>query len=318
MTAPTTPRLTFTARTPGDVLALVPVVLGFTPRDSVAMLTFGAGHPFHARVDLPDDASELPELVQVLLEPARLHRVRRVFFVVYTDDAELAGRAAAELAHAFDGAGITVIEVLRADGERWWPAEGTRPGVPPSGVAYDLSSHPFSAQAVLDGRVLHASREELRATLVPDPARVGRVVAGLAGATGDPTDVGPAADVVGEVVSRHCRDGTTPTDAEVARLLRGLLDADVRDAACTGLSRATARSHVAFWTDVLRRSPEPLVPGPAAILALAAWQSGDGALAWCALDRCAEVDEDHPLAGLVVQVLERALPPDAWDGGGRW
>jgi hypothetical protein len=49
------------------------------------------------------------------------------------------------------------------------------------------------------------------------------------------------------------------------------------------------------------------------MLALAAWQSGDGALAWCALDRCAEVDADHPLADVVTQVLVGALPPDVWD-----
>jgi len=33
--------ITLTASTPEDVLAAVPVVLGFEPRDSVAMLTFG-------------------------------------------------------------------------------------------------------------------------------------------------------------------------------------------------------------------------------------------------------------------------------------
>ena len=46
---------TMTARCPEDLLAMVPVTLGFTPTDSVAMLTFGAVHPFHARVDLPSD-----------------------------------------------------------------------------------------------------------------------------------------------------------------------------------------------------------------------------------------------------------------------
>ena len=35
------------------------------------------------------------------------------------------------------------------------------------------------------------------------------------------------------------------------------------------------------------------------MLALAAWLAGHGALAWCAVDRCTEVDPDHTLAGLV-------------------
>src|SRR3954470_2495078 len=75
---------TLTARGPADLLAAVPVVLGFRPRDSLVMLTFDAVHSFHARVDLPppDEAAEsLPELVDGLLAPALSQRVRRVVFV---------------------------------------------------------------------------------------------------------------------------------------------------------------------------------------------------------------------------------------------
>ena len=39
---------------------MVPVVLGFTPTDSLVMLTFGAASPFHARVDLPDRRTRRP------------------------------------------------------------------------------------------------------------------------------------------------------------------------------------------------------------------------------------------------------------------
>ena len=42
-------------------------------------------------------------------------------------------------------------------------------------------------------------------------------------------------------------------------------------------------------------------------------QAGDGALAWCAVDRGREVDPDHSLAGLVADLLEGAVPPTAWE-----
>ena len=292
--------LSFTARTPEDVLAVVPVVLGFAPSDSVAMLTFGAGHPFHARVDLPAGASELPDLVDRLLEPAVRHRVTRVIFVVYSADARLARRTARCLTGTFEGAGVEVLDVLRADGERWWP--GCRAG---PGTRYDVSYHPFSAEAVLDGRVLLGSREELRASVASCPDLVGRTVAALAGLDGDP----PPPDWVTALV----HDGSPPSDADLAVLLRALLDPHLRDAAWCGLRRATARAHVAFWTDVVRRTPDPLVPAPAALLALAAWQTGHGALAWCALDRCTDVDPEHPLGVLVARVLVEAVPPEAWE-----
>ena len=152
---------TLTARTPDDVLAMVPVVLGFVPTESVAMLTFGAARPFHARVDLPRARDEIPEVVSSLLDPARGHGVRRALFVVYTGDARMAAATVRALSRAFERSRIDVVDALRADGERWYPAVGTRPGVPPWGVRYDVSAHPFLARAVVDGRVTYTSREEL-------------------------------------------------------------------------------------------------------------------------------------------------------------
>ena len=63
----------------------------------------------------------------------------------------------------------------------------------------------------------------------------------------------------------------------------------------------------------MRRVPPTLVAGPAAVLAVAAWLAGDGALAWCAVERCRAVDPDHSLARLVADLLDEACPPDLWD-----
>ena len=97
MTSPASPApraTTLTARTPEDVLAAVPVVLGFEPLESVVMLTFGGVETFHARVDLPPP-TKADDAVGQLLEPALQHRVTRVVFVVYADDGPAAARGAA-------------------------------------------------------------------------------------------------------------------------------------------------------------------------------------------------------------------------------
>jgi hypothetical protein len=62
----------------------------------------------------------------------------------------------------------------------------------------------------------------------------------------------------------------------------------------------------------LRRAPESQVPDTAVIVAFCAWQAGHGALAWCALDRCFDVDPDHRLGGFLAECLTRAVPPSAW------
>ena len=75
------------------------------------------------------------------------------------------------------------------------------------------------------------------------------------------------------------------------------------------MGRDTARDHVAFWTDLVRRSPADLLPAPAALLGFAAWLAGHGALAWCAVDACQEADPDYGLADILSQLLAHAVPP---------
>ena len=58
---------------------------------------------------------------------------------------------------------------------------------------------------------------------------------------------------------------------------------------------------------MVRRSPTELLAAPAALLAFAAWLAGDGALAWCAVDRCALADPDYRMAGLVAHTLEQRV-----------
>jgi hypothetical protein len=312
-----TSHCTMTARGPEDVLAAVPVVLGFEPTESLVMLTFGCDPPFHARADLAERPEEVPEMVESLLAPARRHRVPRVFLLAYSDRDRFAERTLRATAGAFRRAGIEVIDGLRTDGRRWHPVPA-RPGIPAHGVPYDISTHPFAAQAVYDGRVVHGSRAALEASLVADPDRVAGVVAALAGLA---TDARPALEEGGwahDLVAAHVERGTPADDVEVARLLRGMLDVRVRDAAWAPLQRQKAREHVAFWSDVIRRTPDPLVPAPAALLAFAAWQAGQGALAWCAVDRCLEVEPAYSLAEPIARILTEAVPPQSWDGVVDW
>ena len=310
MTTPARP--TLTARTPEDLVAVVPVVLGFTPADSLVMLTFDAEHPFHARVDLPLRRDEMGELAAVLLAPATRHRVGRVVLLVYSDDT---GRAAAAWRSLRDGCrdrGIDVVEALRVEPGRWFPYLGHDRRLRSTGVAYDISAHPFRVQSVLDGRITYGSRADLKATLDPLPDREGPIRDALDVLDGE-VDLLTEGEWVEDLVARHLGAGSSPTDGEVARLLRGLAMLRVRDAAWSCLTRARSREAVTFWTDVLRRTPRSLRAPVATLLAWSAWQGGDGALAWCAIDRCSEVDPDYTLMLLLAQALERAVPPSAWD-----
>jgi hypothetical protein len=303
---------TLTAHGPEDLLAAVPVVLGFQPEESLVMLTFGAARTFHARLDLPppDDKTALADIVDTLLGPCRAHGVDHVAFVVYTAEARSAARFAAALVPAFVADGIGVVDVLRVHDGHWCEvpvragAEETTP------VPFQNAAHPFTAHAVFVGRVTHASREELRDTLTRD-ADVEERFDELISRLPDPGSAEVAR--VAELVAGWVRTGEQPDDEGAARVLRAVTRVDVRDAALYAVTRDNARDHLRVWAALLRGAPEPQVPDTAAVTAFCAWQAGEGALAWCALDRCLEVDPGHVLGTCLAECLARAVAPGAWE-----
>jgi hypothetical protein len=262
------------------------------------------------------------------VEPAAHHRVGRVVLLFWSAHPERVDAAWEALRARLWRHDIAVVEALRVGADRWWRLVGS--DGPTAGVAFDrqrLAAHPFLAQAVVEGRVLHRSRGELAATLDADDAATTRVEAcTLVLATRDPAALSSTSAQLAEgtwvsdLVTRHLTTAprSRPTDAEVARLVCGMQSLRVRDAAWAAVSRATARSGVGFFADVVRRTPRDLLPAAAALLAWSAWQSGDGALAWCALDRCDEVDPGYGLSGLIAEALERAVPPSVMAEGFDW
>lgn len=295
------------ATSPEDLLAFVPVAIGFVPTTSAVMLTFGGRRPFHARVDLPDDPADADVVAETLLRPALLHEVASVVRVVYDDDTTVADEVGWSLVEAFTAGGIEVVELLRVHEGHWFAVLPGRPRSAYDGVAFDVGAHPFTARAVVDGRVTHASREALRATLDPDPAAVAAVEA-----CGEVPPV--PLERVHATVRRHVAARRPCPPAQLAALAAALADPAGRDEAWSRLEKEAAPAHVEFWCDAVRRLPADRVADAAAVLAFVAWLAGEGALAWCAVDRCRAVQPVHSLARLVADMLDAAVPPQAWEG----
>jgi hypothetical protein len=299
----------YVARTPEDVLATVPLVLGFEPEDSLVLLTFGAAHPFHARVDLPRDPDDVRAVCDQLVWPALQHRVARVLLVAYTPASRWGGEVLRRVGARFESQGIEVLSCLRADAGRWWPVEPERSAVEDGpGSPYDARGHRFRARSVLEGRVTLPDRAAVAASVAPRPdGPAPELLAALVRATiPDPADLEALLDVLLE-------SGDRPDDEQVAELLAAAAVGRHRDRVARRLGRDTAQAHVALWSEVVRRAPRDRVADAAGVLALAAWVAGDGALAWCAVDRAREAEPAHVLSGLVAGLLEAAVPPQEWE-----
>lgn len=324
---------------PADLLALVPSVLGFHPEESlVLVVTAGDLGNLHVRLDLPldDDEDEAAEAVRTVVAAVTKARAHQVALVVYSDEGEAHTEGLVDiLVDQLLDRQVGVLCAIRADGERWysfdWGPDCCGPDHGPlEGRPYDVSSHPITAQSVLDGRVVFNSRRELADSLVGTDLdaieaveeAADEAVRRLQASTRHP--LGPDSPErarahlmteglwVRERVRRYVQTGEPLDDGEVGRLVVATVNIDVRDVVWAEITRADARVHVELWRDVVRRTPLDLLAAPAALLAFAAWLAGEGALAWCAVERCQEAEPDYSMAALVSQALVAAVHPSTW------
>lgn len=313
-------------RTPADVIAAVPYLLGFTPTDSVVVMGVRAKKiVFQARADLPpaDAASILAsQLAEVL---ARQH-VTGALIVGY-GAAELVTPAVLELRDAVSAKAIKVLEALRATGGRYWSylcmsAECCSP----AGTPYDVATSAVAVSATVAGLSPAGSRDELVARFAPigGPARLAMRDATLRADRRlcdllDGQDTAPPAS---EVVTEAGRDavdkavlcmslGAPLTDDDIAWLALLLVNPTVRDYAWARIGHDIPR-HVELWTDAVRRVDPELAAAPATLLAFAAWRHGDGAIASIALDRARQADPNYPMAHLLAETILRGIAPGEW------
>ncbi len=308
---------TFRLRNETDLIALVATTLGFHPTRSIVLVCVDErGQVFQARCDLAPRTSDIPGVVDSLLSAARRNGGRATFLVTYTGDTRLSRAHLRAVTRQLHATGREVVMRLRVHEGRWYPAAG--PGSPATrfGVPFDLGSHPLMARRVLRGEVMHADRDRLVSSLDPLAGPESEAVAAAYADLGPLENAGPAA-LTGEAewLARTLRESPeTWPPATVARVLRAVRIGSVRDVALCSIDRGTAETWVRVWQRVMRLSPREALAAPAALLGFSAWVGGDGALAWCGVERAFAVDPGQSLARLVNDVLEAAIPPSTWPG----
>jgi hypothetical protein len=295
---------------PEDLIAAAPSLLGFHPHDSVVLIA--AGQPsFQARVDLPpfdpsapdESDADVSEVVSLLLGPVERHAIRAVVLLYFCADHTRAVRVHEPLLAALTSCGAQVPEALHVTATRY--ASLVAPG-PLRWHAYDVSGHPLMAEAVFEGRQIHPDRSALAAEVSRDGAATRSV--GLASVR---TALAPAlAEAVWATgtVQGLLTSGETPDDATAARLIAGLAIPEVRDAHWVDRTGATAAAHARAWAGLLRRCPDRSLAAVASLTAMLRFRSGDGARAWCALDRAPDA-AGHSLGSLVTELLTHGISP---------
>jgi hypothetical protein len=327
-----------TVRNSAQLINLVPYQLGFQPAsgDIVVMGTAPPGNrvQFTLRWDLPG-----PDVPQLAAARAR-HAVAalaasectRVAVVGFGPD-QVVTPSITLVREAVRAAGLKAWDLLRADGGRYWSYLCTDPACcPPEGVPYGPAGDPVAAVFETTGARVLASRDVLAATVAPATgAEAASMLAAVVRAArrsarnsarqarrraaGKESRPHSTAEhrAVRAVITTYRQGGTITGHDQLAWLALALARTPVRDLAWTLMDPGYREAHSRLWTELTRLAVPGLVAAPASLLALCAWQGGNGALAQVALDRALDDDPGYRMGRLLRDAVTCAAPPSLAD-----
>lgn len=114
-------------------------------------------------------------------------------------------------------------------------------------------------------------------------------------------------------LARALADPSGVTDIDACRLALLVGDIYVRDVAWATITPKEAHEHIAVWQAVVGRITPLLSSAPLALLGMAAWIGGNGALLNCCAERLGRIDPAYSMGTLLDSISERALSPKLWE-----
>lgn len=300
-------------RTTAEVLAAVPVLLGFVPSESLVVVSVaadgrvqsaarfnlaGLADPAHIRTGAAFIARWAPDWVTLVVVGAG---------TVDPDRALPAEHVVTALTGELAGYHIPVrhphwIPALAA-GAEWACYED--PDC--TGQLPDPATTELGAAATAAGMVTHGSWDGLAAELAADTEDVlARRAAQLAAQVHVTDGIG----LLRRAVADADRGVLPDRDEQIVALAAALLDHPVRDYALRLSAGKQPAAAERLWTVLTRAAPAPHRTVPATLAALVAYLRGDGVRAGVAIRIARQADPGYQMALLVQTVLNGGMDPD--------
>ena len=290
----------------GDVVALVPHLLGAQVDDSIVVVPVELRAAPVARVDVPA-TTEDREIMAAHLAPYYAEYRTPVVLLAFTDRRDLAEAACDRLAEAFDSV-CPVAAAASVTGDRW-----VRLDQPDHGTVSPASRDRVAAEAIYQrGSSPYRSLQEHCSSFAPGPSQIPAqdFAAQTAASTvlQDPPALAQERAWMSLVVGRRIASSTPLPDADAARLLADVQNIGLRDHAWTLIPRDEARQHAELWKDLLTRAPEGAQAPAAALAAFSYWVAGDGLSARAALQQIPPTQQ-YSMGQLITVAVRNGLDP---------
>ena len=311
-----------TVKTPHDLLAAVPFLIGYHPTDSLVLISVKSDSLEMAmRIDFPKNPPE--GSYQLLASHLKRDNSEGALIVAYEPANSLAGpEVLHNVADAVASLDIPIRELMLVRNNHWrsllcsddkcCPPEGNQ--------IEEFVNSRIAAEQVASGKVLPFSDSEglthsISATILAKDLNWNAQVVGFR--------VDPDANNLNELqrdgaesilllADFYSQTGFCKDYDLMARVLGRLSDIQVRDFALGCHTDQTINSYWAMWRDLLRIAPPKFVAPVASVFASIAYENGEGALAHRALDRAIEDDPEYSLARLLRRVFSSGWPPSGF------
>jgi hypothetical protein len=286
-------------RGPNALLTAIPYLLGFAPDRCLVVVAMATGQlEVTARLDLPTPA-DAPAAAASLTRALSHTNTTDVMVVGYGDADSVIPVLTPFAAHL----NWPVRETLRVEANRWWNLTCDDPTCCPPGAPISPSSEVTAAMIATSGAPA-ASRRDRAAALQPGPDHLLDEVRAALNAVGS-LEAADLYATLGQARTVRQERRAVLDAGDAAVLLHAVRDLAVRDACC-GWHDVGALN---LWLDLLPTAPTGWAAPVATLLAVTAYQRGDGALAVLALDRATGDDPAYTLARLVDQLMAAGIPP---------
>ena len=313
----------FRITSPGSLIGALPAVLGFVPKKSIVLVAVENGRL--GAVMRADLSADLIDHADRLAGTAASSGAESVIIVIVDDDSALCpmckddhGRlceavSGALAGHQIEVSAAHVVDVIAAGGT-WHRIDGCAD----SGPVEDPQSSPVAVAAVLEGRRLHRSREDLQDLIaVTDPTRTAALAEIIDARSGK-----REAELRADANGRRCRDltvalasaasiaaGTILDDTTIADLACAMTDGAMRDMLYALVVGANSGALENLWAELSRTLPAPWRAESLALAAFWAYARGDGALAGIAVEAALAVNPAHRMARLLDAALQAGMHP---------
>lgn len=318
---------TIMIRTPADIVAVLPYLVGYHEDNSLQLAIFEGNHiqaVLHR--ELPEQSEDLTAFVTDTIDMLMRNRVPRVALIGH-GPGERVTRIMDALSPALKAQHISVVDMIRYENGRCWSYLCSNPACcPPNGIPYDTVASPAAAHAVAAGMVAMPDKESFEQILQPVQGQEREIMTAATAAARARTEamlIDPNNDDrhwFGEGLRcarecfEHVRAGRPIPAESVAWLGILLTGTTVRDIALTLRREYGADVAQQLWSDVTRRIDPAYAAAPATNLAHTALLNGAGALARIAVNRALEAQPDYSFARLILAALQLGITSSAFNG----